>query len=105
MKRVLLLIAVLVGGAIAVRRLLNAERREELSRLPGTFMERCMEGMPEDSPPKVMISSLRRMREQNEEILALMREQNELLREGLPVGKASSRSRPQATEAGGPPSE
>ena len=105
MKSVLLLIAILVGGAIAVRRLLPAERREGLSRLPGTFMERCMEQMPEDSPPKVLLSSLRRMREQNEEVLALLREQNDLLRERLPDGKTSARGRPQAKEAGGPPSE
>ena len=105
MKRVLLLIAVLVGGAIAVRRLLTAERREGLSRLPGTFMERCMEQMPEDSPPKVMMSSLRRVGEQNEEILALLREQNDLLRERGSAEKASPRTRPQAKEAGEAPSE
>ena len=105
MKRMLLLIAILVGGAIAVRRLLPAERREGLSRLPGTFMERCMEQMPEDSPPKVMMSSFRRMREQNEEIVVLLREQNELLRQRVSAEKASPRARPQARESGGPPSE
>lgn len=105
MTRVLLLVAFLFGGAIAVRRLLTAERREGLSRLPGAMMERCMEHMPEDSPPKVMTSGLRRMQEQNEELLALLREQNDLLAERLPVEKAPARARGQAKETGGPPSD
>ena len=103
MKRVLLTTIIVFGGVIAARRLLTAERREGLSRLPGTFMERFMEQMPEESPPKVMMSSLRRMREQNEEMLALLREQNDLLRERLAVERAASGARPQA-EATGPPS-
>ncbi len=105
MKKVLLLIAILVGGTIAVRRLLTAERREGLSRLPGTFMERCMEHMPEESPPKVIMSSLRRTQEQNEEILALLREQNDLLRERRSAEKAPPRARPQPRETGEPSSD
>ncbi len=105
MTRVLLLIAILLGGAIAARRLLTAERCEGLSRLPGTLMERCMEQMPEESPPKVMMSSLRRMQEQNEQLLTLLREQNDLLRERLTIQKASPKARPQTTETGGPSSD
>ncbi len=92
MRRVLLLTAIVFGGVFVARRLLTAERREGLSRLPATFMERCMEGMPEDSPPKVMTSGIRRMQEQNEEILALLREQNDLLRERLTVERAPPRA-------------
>ena len=51
---------------------------------------RMMERMPEDAPPKVMTSGIRHLQEQNEELLALLREQNELLRERAPVGKSSS---------------
>ena len=83
MKKLLVLVAIMLGGAYAVRSLLADERRERLARLPATLMERCMEMMPEDSPPMVMMSSLRRLQEQNEELLALQREQNELLRERL----------------------
>ncbi len=105
MKRVLLLVAVLLGGAIAVRHLLTAERREGLSRLPATFMERCMEQMPEDSSPKVMTSGLRRMQEPNEELLALLREQNDLLRDRLPAERAPSRAGRQARETADPSSD
>ncbi len=105
MTKLLLLITVLLGGVFAVRRLLTEEQREGLSRLPGTFMERCMEHMPEDSPPKVMTSGIRRMQEQNEELLALLREQNALLRERLPAERAPSRARPQAKGAGEPASD
>ncbi len=105
MIRVLLLTAVLVGGAIAAVRLMPAERRERLCQLPAAMMERCMELMPEDSPPKVMTSGIRRMQEQNDELLALLREQNDLLAERLPVEKAPSRARGQAKETGGPPSD
>ena len=43
-------------------------------------MTRMMENMPEDAPPRLIVSMLPRIREQNEEILILLREQNELLR-------------------------
>ncbi len=105
MRRVLLLTAIVFGGMFVARRLLTAERREGLSRLPATIMDRCMEHMPEDSPPKVMTSGIRRMQEQNEEILALMREQNELLRERLTVEKAPPRARRQAKDAVEPSSD
>ncbi len=105
MRRVLLLAAIVVGGVFVARRLLTAERREGLSRLPATMMERCMEHMPEDSPPKVMTSGLRRMQEQNEEILALLREQNDLLRERLPTERAPSRAGRRARETADPSSD
>jgi hypothetical protein len=44
------------------------------------MMARMMEGLPPDSPPKLVMSILPRLREQNDEIIALLREQNELLR-------------------------
>jgi hypothetical protein len=50
-------------------------------------MKRMMERMPADSPPKVTTSGIRRLQEQNEELLALLRDQSELLRERAPAGK------------------
>lgn len=91
MKKPVLLMVVLVGAAMTLRR---------LSQMPGTMrdrmtermmerMRRMMEGMPEDSPPKLFMSSMRRREEQNQELLALMREQNALLRESLAAGESS----------------
>ena len=79
----LLLVAVLLVSVYAVRSLLKEERRERLARLPATMMEKCMEMMPEESPPVVMMSGLRRIQEQNDELLALLRER-------LPVQQGSS---------------
>ena len=85
MKRILFLMLIFFAGRYAIRSLLEDERRERLVRLPATMMERFMEMMPEDSPPMVVMSSLRRMQEQNEEIAVLLREQNALLRTRLPA--------------------
>ncbi len=83
MKRFIALAAVVLGGAIASqvltaeprRRLSSAVRQRMLKR-----MERMMASLPEGAPPKLVMSVLPRLREQNEEILRLLREQNELLR-------------------------
>ncbi len=84
MKKLLFLTATAFGTAVLVRRLVPAERRaqlrEDLAQMPATVMEKCMEAMPEDSPPKVMTSGILRMQEQNDELVALFREQNKLLR-------------------------
>ena len=97
MKRLVFLTAAIGGGAIAARRLVPRERRESVSQLPTAVRERMMkrmarmmEEMPEDAPPKVLMSSLRRIQEQNEELLALMREQNALLRERLATEQSST---------------
>ena len=112
MTKVLLLTAVLVGGAMAARGLLTAERRERLSQRRERMMEQMrermssmIESMPEDSPPKVIMSGIRRMQEQNEEIVALLREQNELLGERLPVERAPSRAGRRARETADPSSD
>ncbi len=84
MKKLLFLTATAFGTAVLVRRLVPAERRaqlrEDLVQMPATMMEKCMDAMPEDSPPKVMTSGIRRMQEQNDELVALFREQNKLMR-------------------------
>ncbi|MCH8815239.1 MAG: hypothetical protein IH957_09130 [Chloroflexi bacterium] len=84
MKKFLFMVAVVVGVAAAVRRLVPAERRaefrESLAHAPGAMMEHGMEMMPEDSLPKVVMSSMRRFEEQNDELAALLRKQNRLLK-------------------------
>jgi hypothetical protein len=57
------------------------------------MMARMMEGLPPDSPPKLVMSILPRLQQQNDEIIALLREQNELLRRGRtePVTRESER--------------
>ena len=37
-------------------------------------LERCMHMMPEDSPPKVIMSGVSRIQEQNEQIITLLRD-------------------------------
>jgi hypothetical protein len=94
MKELLFVTAIALGTVVAVRRLVPAERRtqlrESLAGMPAAMMERCMEGMPEDSPPKVMMSAMRRFEEQNDELLALVREQNKLMRKQTNILEAAS---------------
>ena len=72
MKLMLLLTAVVLGIAYAVRTLLQGERREQIAHLPMTMMERCMEMMPDDAPPKALMSGVARIQEQNEHIITLL---------------------------------
>ena len=94
MKDLLFVTAIALGTVVVVRRLVSAERRtqlrESLAQMPATMMERCMESMPEDSPPKVMMSAMRRFEEQNDELLRLMREQNKLLRKQTDILETAS---------------
>jgi hypothetical protein len=46
-------------------------------------IEHVMASLPENSPPKMIVSVLPRLRDQNEQIIAMLRDQNELLREHL----------------------
>ncbi len=80
MNRMLLLTPIALGGVFAARHLLTPDWRDSLSRLPATMMKQCMEHMPEDFPPKVMTSGVRRLQSQNDEIIVLLREQNGLRR-------------------------
>lgn len=86
MHRLLAVGAAVAGGVIAVALLTRAPRR----RLGATVrrrmlqrMERMMASLPEDSPPRLVMSVLPRLRDQNDEIIAMLREQNELLRKQL----------------------
>ena len=57
-------------------------------------MARMLEGMPPDSPPKLVMSILPRLQQQNDEIISLLREQSELLRQARiqPVTRESERA-------------
>jgi hypothetical protein len=43
-------------------------------------MEKMMAGLPEDAPPKLVMSILPKLRAQNDQVIALLLEQNDLLR-------------------------
>ena len=94
MKKLFFLMAVVLGTAVVVRRLVPSERRtqlrESLAQMPMTMMERCMEIMPEDSPPKVMMSAMRRFEEQNDELLGLIREHNKLMKKQTDILQAAA---------------
>lgn len=84
MRKLPLLILAAIGAVAVLRRLVPSERRaglrDRLAEMPATMMERCMDAMPEDSPPRVMVSGIRRIEEQNDELISAVREQNALLR-------------------------
>ncbi len=101
MRKLLIMVAIGVGAVALLRRVLPPEQRaslgEDLARVPGAMMEHCMDMMPEDSPPKVMMSSLRRFEEQNDELAKLLREQTRLLKKQNDILKAAT---PAASSAG-----
>ena len=85
MKKFIALGAIVLGGAIAFQALAREPRRRMGSAVRQRMlkrMERMMAGLPEGSPPRLVMSVLPRLREQNDEILRMLREQNELLRAG-----------------------
>jgi len=107
MKKLLFPIALLLGAAMAFRHLVPPEGREKISEMRATMRERMaermaermgrmMEQMPDDSPPKLFMSTMRRLQEQNDELLALMREQNAILREQLRPRESSTPASPTA---------
>jgi hypothetical protein len=82
------LAGVATGGVIVARRLLRSKGGgpDGPSRATARqgILARMIEGLPTDSPPKLVMSILPRLREQNDDIIALLREQNELLRRAQP---------------------
>ena len=84
MKRFIALGAIVLSGAILFQVLAPEPRRRFSPALRQRMlkrMESMMASLPEGAPPKLVMSVLPRLREQNDEILRLLREQNELLRE------------------------
>ncbi len=84
MKPLMALGLTTIGGVIAFQCL----PREVRGRLTAGMKHRMSEGLehmmarlPENSPPKLIMSVLPKLRAQNDQIIAMLREQNELLRE------------------------
>lgn len=57
--------------------------RSFIADLMAHRMEQVMARLPEGSPPKLVMSVLPQLRDQNEQVIALLREHNTLLREYL----------------------
>jgi hypothetical protein len=70
--------AVLMAGSLLLGR--GGKRKGNLATLRRRMMDKMMEAMPEDAPPKLIVSILPRLLKQNEQVLALLEEQNGLLR-------------------------
>ncbi len=84
MKRFIALGAMVVGGLILFQALSPVRRRRLGAAVKGQMlnrMERMMAGLPEGSPPKLIMSVLPQLRDQNNRILRMLQEQNEWLRE------------------------
>ena len=79
-----LMMGTAIVGAIAIRRALPPERRasirEGVARASGSMVDRARKRIPDQFAPIAVPSGIRHLQEQNDELLALMREQNELLR-------------------------
>ena len=77
-----------VGGVIALR-CVPGESRHRMTRTVGDWMTRkmlnhmgrVMASLPEGAPPKLVMSVLPKLEAQSEQIIAMLREQNELLRQ------------------------
>lgn len=84
MKTAIALALAAIGGVIAFR-FLPRQSRDRLASSAGhrmlKRMEHMMESLPEGSPPKLVMSILPKLKTQNDQIITLLREQNELLRE------------------------
>lgn len=81
MKRLPLIIALGAGAFLGYRLRSECDARPNgHAGLRRRMMKRMLEAMPEDAPPKLVISILPRLQEQNGQILTLLEEQNELLR-------------------------
>jgi hypothetical protein len=83
MNRLVVLGAATVGGLIAFK-CLSPETRHRLTTAVKQrmmkHMENVMASLPEEAPPKLVMSILPKLRAQNAQIIALLEEQNQLLR-------------------------
>lgn len=84
MKTLIAFGAAAVAGTLAFRYLPQARR----DRLTGAIRDRMLKGcehmmasLPEEAPPKLIMSILPKLQAQNDLIIAMLREQNELLRQ------------------------
>jgi len=77
--------ATAVGGLILFR-CLPQETRDQLTSATAHWiakhMEKMIASLPEEAPPRLIMSILPKLQAQNDEIIAMLQEQNELLRRG-----------------------
>jgi uncharacterized membrane protein YgaE (UPF0421/DUF939 family) len=82
MKTLIGLVVAALGSVIAFR-CLPRESRDRLTTAVANRMTKGMANMmaslPEDAPPKLVMSILPRLQAQNDQIIAMLRDQNELL--------------------------
>lgn len=86
MNRVIAAGAILIGGVIALRFLSKSQGHRigsALSHRMLRHMEGMMASLPDNSPPKLVMSVLPRLRAQNDQIIAMLQDQNALLRKHL----------------------
>jgi hypothetical protein len=84
MSKIIILGAALAGAVVAFRSLSTAPGRglgSAFSRRMLRHMEHMIAALPENAPPKLVMSILPRLRDQNDQIVAMLEEQNALLRE------------------------
>ena len=81
----LIAIGLAVVGGVIVFRTLPPDTRSRLTapirRWITERMQQMMASLPEDAPPRVVTSVLPKLQVQNDQIIAMLREQNELLRQ------------------------
>ena len=96
MKRFIALGAGVVGGVLVFRLLSPVRRRISagVSHWMLKRMEHMMASLPRNAPPKLIMSILPRLRDQNDEIIAMLREQNELLRKRPHTPRGSAPDEP-----------
>lgn len=86
MNKVITLGASVLGGLVGLQ-IFSPERRRRVAagvrRQMRQRMEQMMASLPEESPPKLIMTVLPQLHEQNEQIIAMLREQNALLRDRL----------------------
>lgn len=71
-------------GGLLLYRCLPQETRDRLSvavaNQMAKHMEKMMANLPEDAPPRLVKSILPKLQMQNDQIIAMLQDQNELLR-------------------------
>lgn len=87
MKKFIPMATFVLGGVVTYRWLLPSKRRETVDRVRARMrervadgMEHLMDAMPDDSPPKLVVTTLPKLRQQSDEMLQLLKEQNERIR-------------------------
>ena len=94
--KVAMVLGLATAGCLIGFRCLPSKVRDRLAgtarRRVAKGMEQMMASLPESAPPKLLLSLLPRLQAQNDQIIAMLREQNELLRDrsALRINEASA---------------